>query len=159
MARPEYPLEALRKLRDERAEAQVQALAAQLARVEAAEALLRQRESVRREHAERAAADLQRERARLAAGEAQGADLLRATEFEQATRAQAALLERAELEAREALNKERGDELQLRQKLSALEAEAQLVRNHEAGFRQREAEAAQKAEEETALEQWNARRH
>jgi hypothetical protein len=38
MARPEYPLEALRKLRDERAEAQVQSLAAQLARGQAAEA-------------------------------------------------------------------------------------------------------------------------
>lgn len=159
MARPEYPLEALRKLRDERVEAQVQSLAAQLARADAAEQRLRERERARREHAEQATESVQQEQARLAAGQATGADLLRVSEFEQAVRAQAALLERAEAEARQALAQERADEQKLRQKLSELEAEAEVVRKHEAGFRQHHADAVQKAEEEAALEQWNARRH
>jgi hypothetical protein len=32
------------------------------------------------------------------------------------------------------------------------------VRNHEAGFHEHQGNLAQKAEEEAALEQWNARR-
>lgn len=159
MARPEYPLEALRKLRDERVQAQAQALAAQLVRSEDAEQRLRLRERARRELAERAAAGLLDERARLDAGAASGADLSRLNEFDAAMRAQAALLERAEAEARQALAECRAQEQALRQKLSDLEAEAEVVRQHEAGFRQRQADAAQKAEEEAALEQWNARRH
>jgi hypothetical protein len=159
MARPEYPLEALRKLRDERVEAQVQGLAAQLARRQAAELRLLECERVRRAHAERTAEALGAERARLEAGLARGADLLRIPEFERAARAQAGLLERAEAEARQALAQECAEEEKLRQKLAELEAEAKLVRNHEAGFLQRQADTAQKAEEEAALEQWNARRH
>ena len=159
MARPEYPLEALRKLRDERAEAQVQSLAAQVARAEAAEQRLRERERARREQAEQAAETSRQERARLAAGQANGADLLRVNEFEAAVRAQAVLLERAEAEARQVLAQERTEEQKLRQKLAELEAEAEVVRKHEAGFRQQHADAVQKAEEEAALEQWNARRH
>jgi hypothetical protein len=159
MARPDYPLEALRKLRDERVEAQVQSLATQVARAEAAEQRLRERERARREHAEQAAESVRQEQARLAAGQASGADLLRVSEFESAVRAQAALLQRAEAEARQALTQERAEEQKLRQKLSDLEAEAEVVRQHEVGFRQAHADAVQKAEEETALEQWNARRH
>ena len=158
MARPEYPLEALRKLRDERSETQAHRLAEQVARTHAAELRLRDRERARREHAEGAAEDLRRELARVAAGEATGADLSRVSDFEAATRAQALLLERAEGEAREALGQARAEEQKLRQKLAELEAEAKLVRNHEAGFLQRRADAVQKAEEEAAQEQWNARR-
>jgi hypothetical protein len=159
MARPEYPLEALRKLRDERVDAQAEALAVQVARAESAEQRLRERERTRREHAEQAAEAVRQERARLAAGQASGADLLRVSEFENAVRAQAVLLERAEAEARQALTQERAEEQKLRQKLGELEAEAEVVRKHEAGFRQHHADAVQKAEEEAALEQWNARRH
>jgi hypothetical protein len=83
---------------------------------------------------------------------------LRVSEFERAIRAQQALLERAEAEARQVLAQERAEEQKLRRTLAELEADAQLVRNHEADFRQRHASAAQKAEEEAALEQWNARR-
>ncbi|HVY26269.1 MAG TPA: hypothetical protein VHB79_06935 [Polyangiaceae bacterium] len=159
MARPNYPLEALRKLRDERADAQVRALAEQVARCQAAEARVRERERARREHAEHVAESLRVEQARLAAGGVTGADLLRVSDFEAAARLQADLLERAEAEAREVLQRERAAREAQRQKLAELEAEAELVRKHEADFREQHAQAAQKAEEEAALEQWNARRH
>jgi hypothetical protein len=158
MTRQQYPLEALRKLRDERAEAQAQSLAEQLARSQAAEAKLRGREQARREHAARTAESVGLERRRLAEGGASGVDLLRVADFEAAARVQAALLERAEAEARQALDQERAAEQKLRQELSAREAEAKLVRNHEHSFHERQADLAQKAEEEAALEQWSARR-
>jgi hypothetical protein len=158
MARHEYPLEALRKLRDERAEAQAHDLAAQVALSQAAEAKLRERERARREHAARTADSVRVERERLADGGASGADLLRSADFEAAARLQAELLERAEAEARQTLARERAAEQKLREQLSAREAEAKLVRNHEASFHEQQAALSQKAEEETALEQWNARR-
>jgi hypothetical protein len=157
MARPQYPLEALRKLRDERADALAQELAGQVARSLAAEGKLRQREAARREHAERATDAVRREQQRLAAGGASGADLLRVADFEVAVRAQAALLERAEAEARQVLAQERAQEQKLRDQQAEREAEAKLVRNHEAGFHELQASWAQKAEEEASLEQWNAR--
>lgn len=158
MARPQYPLEALRKLRDERAEALAQELAQQVARSQSAETKLRQREVARREHAERAAETMRTEQRRLAAGGVSGADLCRVADFEVAVRAQAALLQRAETEARQALAQERAQEQKLRDQQAQREAEAKLVRNHEAGFHEHHAELTQKAEEEAALEQWNARR-
>ena len=158
MARLQYPLEALRKLRDERAEAIAQELAGQVARSVAAEGRLRQREAARREHAARAAETVRSEQARLAAGGVSGADLLRIADFEVAMQAQAALLERAEAEARQLLAQERAQEQKLREQQAEREAQAKLVRNHEAGFHERQAELLQKAEEEAALEQWNARR-
>jgi hypothetical protein len=158
MARPQYPLEALRKLRDERADALAQELAGQVARSLAAESKLRQREAARREHAERAIDAVRSEQQRLAAGSLSGADLLRVADFEVAVRAQAALLERAEAEARQALAEERVQEQKLRDQQAEREAEAKLVRNHEAGFHELQANLAQKAEEEASLEQWNARR-
>jgi hypothetical protein len=158
MARQTYPLEALRKLRDERAEAQAQGLAVQIARSQAAEAKLRERERARREHAQRTAENVRVERQRLVDGGASGADLLRVSEFDKAARAQAELLERAEAEARQALARETVEEEKLRQQLSEREAEAKLVRNHEAGFHEHHADLAQKSDEEAALEQWNARR-
>jgi fused signal recognition particle receptor len=158
MAPQQYPLEALRKLRDERAEALAQELALQVARSLAAENKLRQREAARREHAARAAETVRGEQQRLAAGSVSGADLLRVAEFEVAVQAQAALLQRAEAEARQALAQERAQEQKLRDQQAQREAEAKLVRNHEAGFHEHQAELAQKAEEEAALEQWNARR-
>ena len=158
MTRQQYPLEALRKLRDERAEAQAQSLAEQLARSQTAEAKLRAREQARREHAARTAESVDLERQRLAEGGASGVDLLRVADFEAAARVQGALLERAEAEARQALDQERAAEQKLRQELSAREAEAKLVRNHETSFHEHQADLAQKAEEEAALEQWSARR-
>lgn len=159
MARHTYPLETLRKLRDERAEALVQALAEQVARSQRAEATLREREGARREHAARTAEAVRLEQRRLAEGGVSGVDLLRVAEFEVAMRAQADLLQRAETEARRALTEERAAEQTLREQQAAREAEAKLVRNHEASFHERQAELVQKAEEEAALEQWNARRH
>jgi hypothetical protein len=158
MARPEYPLEALRKLRDERASAQAHDLAAQITRSQAAEAKLRERERARREHTERTKESVRLEQERLSAGAARGADLLRVADFEAAAQVQAKLLERAESDARAELAKERAEEQKLREQLSQREAEAKLVRNHEAGFHERHQDLAQKAEEEAALEQWNARR-
>lgn len=158
MARQQYPLEALRKLRDERAEAQAQTLARQIARAGAAQAALNERERQRREHAQRTLEALGAERERLAAGAVSGADLLRSAEFEAGARAQAQLLERAEAEARDALAKERAEEQRLRDDLSRREAEAKLTRNHQATFHQQHENAALRAEEESALEQWNARR-
>jgi hypothetical protein len=145
-------------LRDERAEAQAQGLAAQIARSQAADAKLRERQRARREHAERTAESARLERQRLTDGGASGADLLRVTEFDEGARKQAELLERAEGEARQALARERAEEEKLRQQLSEREAEAKLVRNHEAGFHEHQADLAQKSDEEAALEQWNARR-
>lgn len=159
MARQPYPLETLRKLRDERAEALLQALAEQVARAQSAEAKLAERERVRCEHAARTAEAVRAEQQRLAEGGVSGVDLLRVAEFEVAARAQAQLLERAEAEARQVLASERVTEHKLREEQATLEAEAKLVRNHEASFHERQAELAQKAEEEAALEQWNARRH
>lgn len=159
MAGQRYPLEALRKLRDERAEAQAHRLAAQVARAQAAEAKLRELERARREQAARVAETLRQEHARVAEGGVGGLDLLRLTEFETAARAQAAALERAEGESRQVLTRERAEEQRLRQELSAREAEAKLVRNHEASFHEENAEQQHRAEEEAALEQWNARRH
>ena len=158
MARLQYPLEALRRVRDERADALARELAGQVARSHEAETKLRQREAARRDHAERAAEAVRCEQQRLAAGGVSGADLLRVAEFEVAVRAQAALLERAEAEARQALARERALEQKLRAQQARREAEAKLVRNHEANFRDQQAQLAQKAEEEAALEQWNARR-
>jgi hypothetical protein len=157
MARQQYPLEALRKLRDERAEAQAQTLAKQIARSGAAQAALNERERQRREHARRTLEALRAERERLAAGAVSGADLLRSADFEAGARAQAQLLERAETEARETLAKERAEEQRLRDELSRREAEAKLTRNHQATFHQQHEDAALRAEEEAALEQWNAR--
>jgi hypothetical protein len=82
---------------------------------------------------------------------------LRIADFEVAARMQAELLERAEAEARQALFQERAVEQKLREEQAQREAEAQLVRNHEANFHEHQAGLAQKAEEEAALEQWNAR--
>ena len=158
MARQPYPLEALRKVRDERAEALAQELAAQVARSQLAEAKVRQREAARREHAERAAEAVRSEQERLATGGVSGADLRRIADFEVATQAQAGLLQRAEAEARQVLVQERAAEQKLRDEQSQREAEAKLVRNHEAGFHEHQVNLAQKAEEEAALEQWNARR-
>jgi hypothetical protein len=159
MARQPYPLEALRKLRDERAEELAQRLAEQVARSQAAEVTLRERGRVRRDHAERTADTVRSERARLAAGGVSGAELLRCVEFEAAAASQAAFLLRAEAEAQRALSVERAREQELRAEQARREAEAELVRHHEASFRQRQAELVEKAEEEVALEQWNARRH
>jgi hypothetical protein len=158
MARQQYPLEALRKLRDDRAEAQAQTLAEQVARASAARAALSERERLRREQAQRTSEALRAERERLVAGAVSGADLQRSAEFEAAARAQAQLLERAEAEARDALAKERAEEERLREELSRREAEAKLTRNHEATFHQQNENVALRAEEEAALEQWNARR-
>ena len=83
---------------------------------------------------------------------------MRIADFEVAMQAQAALLERAEAEARQLLAQERAQEQKLREQQAEREAQAKLVRNHEAGFHERQAELLQKAEEEAALEQWNARR-
>ncbi len=159
MPRQGYPLEALRKLRDERAELQARALAAQVARAEAAQAQVVEAERARREHDARARAELAAERERVGLGVASGADLRRITEFEAAMRAQASLLERAELQLREKLEVERAAERRERAELARVEAEAKLVQTHEAKFRAHQAELTLKAEEEAALEQWNARRH
>jgi hypothetical protein len=159
MARQTYPLEALRKLRDERAEALVQDLARQVARTQGAAATLAERERARREHAARTAETVRSEGQRLAEGGVNGADLLRVADFEQAARVQAGLLEGAEAEARQNLAQERAAEQKLRDEQAAREAEAKLVRNHEASFHERQADLLQKTEEEAALEQWNARRH
>jgi hypothetical protein len=158
MTRPQYPLEALRKLRDDQADAQARALADQVARSTSAERLVEQRVAARRDHAQQTRASLAEERTRLLAGGASGAELLRAAEFETARRAQAELLERAEAEARQVLLRERVKERELREALARREADAQLVRNHESSFHERAVERAARAEEETALEQWNARR-
>lgn len=159
MAGPRYPLEALRKLRDDRAEQQAHGLASQIARSQAAEKDLQAREAARRLHAQRAAEAQSLELERLAQGGASGRDLLRLAEFEAAARAQAALLERAEVEARQALARERAEEQKLGAELAAREAEAKLVRNHEVSFHERQRDLQQKSEEEAALEQWNGRRH
>src|SRR3954462_12823251 len=99
MARSHYPLEALRKLRDERAEAELQELARQVARTVSAEAKLRERELGRREHAARTAQNLSAEQRRLSAGGASGAELQRVADFTAGARVQAARLEHAEAEA------------------------------------------------------------
>jgi colicin import membrane protein len=159
MARQPYPLETLRKLRDEQAEALAHSLAQQIARTQGAAATLAERERVRREHAARTAEAVRTEQQRLADGGVHGVDLLRVAEFAVAARAQAELLERAEAEARKALAQERAAEQKIREEQTAREAAAKLVRNHEDSFHERRAELLQKAEEEAALEQWNARRH
>ncbi|HEX2875534.1 MAG TPA: hypothetical protein VHP33_29985 [Polyangiaceae bacterium] len=133
-------------------------MAQQVARSQRAEAKLAERERARREHAERASEAVRAEQARLASGGVSGADLLRVADFEAAMGAQAELLLKAEAEARQELAQERAQEQKLRQEQAQREAEAKLVRNHEASFHERQAEAAQKAEEEVALEQWNGRR-
>ena len=157
MPRQQYPLEALRKLRDEHAEAQAQALARQVARTASAQALVFERERLRCEHSRSTAETLRTERERLAAGRASGADLQRASDFEAAVRAQARALESSEFEARELLAQERAEEQKLREELARREAEAELARNHEAYFHARNASATLRAEEEASLEQWNAR--
>ncbi|HKY36065.1 MAG TPA: hypothetical protein VJN18_09010 [Polyangiaceae bacterium] len=158
MARPPYPLEALRKLRDDQADAQTRALAEQVARSADAERLLHERAAARRAQAQETRDSLARVQARLLTSGASAAELRRVAEFETAMRAQAALLERAENEARKALGAARAAEEQLRQELARREADAQLVRNHETSFLERAAEQAARTEEEAALEQWNARR-
>jgi hypothetical protein len=158
MPRQQYPLEALRKLRDEHAEAQAQGLAKQVARAATAQALLLERERLRREHARSTAEALRSERERLDAGGLSGADLQRASDFEAAARAKSRALESSEVEARELLAQERAQEQKLREELGRREAEAKLARNHEANFHERNASATLRAEEEAALEQWNARR-
>src|SRR5690349_3336570 len=134
MARPQYPLETLRKLRDERADAQATRLAAQIARADAAQARLSDAERARREHEARTRAVLTTERERLGSGAASGADLQRLTEFEQAMRAQERGLEQLERELRDKLSAEREAERRERSELSRLEAEAKLVQGHEARF-------------------------
>jgi len=158
MARPPYPLEALRKLRDDQADAQARALAEQVARSADAERLVQERAAARRAHAQQTGDSLAEEQARLLTAGASGAELLRAAEFETAMRAQAELLQRAESEAQQALRAARAAEEQLRQELARREADAKLVRNHETSFLERAAERAAHSEEEAALEQWNARR-
>jgi hypothetical protein len=157
MAGPRYPLETLRKLRDDRAEAQTHALAAQIARSQAAAAQLRSREAARREHVERLTETRRAEQTRLAAG-VSGAELLRLADFEVAARVRGEALAQAELEAQKVLEAERAKERNLRQELASREAEAELVRRHEAGFHGHHAELREKAEEEAALEQWSAKR-
>lgn len=159
MARQTYPLEALRKLRDEKAEALAQGLGRQIARTQQAQAALAEREAQRRDHAARAHETVRAEQQRLQAGAVSGVDLRRVADFQAATRAQAEVLERAESAARQALAREQTAEQNLRVEQAAREAEAKLVRNHEQSFHERQAELAQKAEEEAALEQWNAIRH
>jgi len=159
MLRQPYPLEALRRLRDERVEARALRLAEQVARSATALARLSQRERARRDHESSTANALQGERDRLELVGASGADLLRVSDFERAARVQAAALSASEAEARQALAAERAEEQKLRVQLAQLEAEAKLVRNHEAGFHEHHAELQEKAEEEAALEQWSARRH
>jgi hypothetical protein len=158
MARQQYPLEALRKLRDERADAQARALAAQVARCAAAQAVVFEREQVRREHALSTAEMLRVERERLAAGQASAAELQRAGDFEARARTQARALERCEAEARELLAQQRAEEQKLREELGRREAEAQLARNHEANFHEQHESAVLRAEEEASLERWNAQR-
>ena len=157
MARAPYPLEALRKLRDDQTEAQAQALADQVARSAGAARALEQRAAARRAHAQQTRESLDQERARLLGGRVSGAELARASEFETAARAEQELLERAEAEARQALLEARAAEQQLREELARREADAKLVRNHETNFHEHRAEQAERAEEEAALEQWNAR--
>ena len=159
MAGQRYPLEVLRQLRDDRAEEHARDLAQQISRSGAAEARLRDRESARRQHAERTAEAMRLEREQLARGGASGHDLQRLVDFELAARAQAALLESAEGEARAVLSRERAEEQKRREQLAAREAEAKLVRNHEFSFHEQQLDLQQKAEEEAALEQWSARRH
>lgn len=158
MVGPRYPLEALRQLRDERAEALTHALAAQIARSQAAEAKLLEQEAVRKEHAARTAEAEREELERLGAG-VSGVDWQRLAEFSAAARLQAAGLQRLEAQARAALAEEHAKELRIRDELAAREAEAELVRRHEAGFYAHHAERQEKAEEDAALEQWGARRH
>jgi hypothetical protein len=158
MAPSPYPLRALRELRDDEADAQAHALAEQLVRVGAAERLLEQRVAARRGHAERTRDSLAEERSRLLARGSSGAELRRAVEFETAARVQAELLQRAEAEAQQQLERERATAQELREALGRREADAQLVRNHESNFHAQAAERAARAEEEAALEQWNARR-
>jgi hypothetical protein len=159
MPRQPYPLEALRKLRSDRAEAQARSLAAQIARSANANARLREREGERREHEVRTAEAVHEERQRLGVSKVSGADLLRLVEFEDAARAQASALVRAEASARQLLAEERAREGELREELGRLEALAALVRDHEASFHDQHAAREQRADEEAALEQWSARRH
>lgn len=159
MVRQHYPLEALRKLRDERADEQARRLAEQVALCQQALTELLAREALVREHERRTAEILRVERERLDLAGATGSELARLVDFGVAASVQAERLRRFELEARQRLANERAAEDKLRRELTALEAEAELVRNHEADFQQRETEVAQKADEEAALEQWNARRH
>ena len=78
-----------------------------------------------------------------------------------ATRLAFHVLRAPEQHARElaqALLEVRAEERRLREELSRREADAQLVRNHENSFHERVADQVERAEEEAALEQWNARR-
>jgi hypothetical protein len=159
MVRAKYPLEALRKLRDEQAETQAKALAAQLSRQRAAEAELQERQRARGEHEARAAEALRGEQDRLSRVGMSGAELARIAEFQRAVRVQAELLARDEAAALEAVTVEREKSDVLRASQALREAEAKLVRNHQASFDQAHHELQEKAEEEAALEQWNARRH
>lgn len=158
MARQPYPLEALRKLKDERTDEQARLLSAQVAQTQAAVAKLRERESARAEHAARLREVAQQEQERLARGEVSGGDLQRSVDFQQAGRVQQELLSRAVSEAQNALEHARELEQKLREELASREAEAKLVRNHEAGFHARQEARTQKADEEAALDQWNAKR-
>jgi len=159
MPRQPYPLEALRKLRDERAETVTRSLAAQIARCETARVRLLERERARREHEARAMAATRAERERLEAMGASGADLRRLDDFERGARVQATVLLENESSARRELAQERAEEQKLREQLAQLEAEAKLVRKHEAGFHEHHAKLEEKADEEAALEQWSARKH
>lgn len=157
MARQAYPLEALRKLRDERARAATEQLARQVARSAAAAAAYRERVRLGREHAERTAEALSQEQRRLAQAPLEGADWQRAAEFAAAERARGEALKAAAEAARAALEREQAEEERLRAELGRLEAEAKLAQNHEQSFHERGAQAALQVEEETALEQWTAR--
>lgn len=157
MARQQYPLEALRKLRDGRAETQARALARQIGRTSAAAATLLERELVLRQHEQRTAEAVQAERERLAAGQLSGADLRRSLDFEAAARQQAQALALAEAEARRELERARAEEKTVREELARLEADAELARRHETSFHRQNEAGVLRAEEEAALEQWSAR--
>jgi hypothetical protein len=158
MARPGYPLNALRELRDERAQAEQQRLAQQVARTQQAIDQLKAREGARLEHAARIAGELDSENDRLWHAPVSGVDLARLAEFRAAASAQAQLLEQAEARARQGLEEQRGEEQKVRAELARVEAEAKLVHEHEASFVARVEAAAARAEEEEMQDQWNARR-
>ncbi len=159
MTRRQYPLESLRKLRDERAQALTRDLASQMGRCQAGEANLRLCERACRAHASALVEAEALERGRLLRGELSGADLLRSAEFAVAAGIQRRQLDLELVQARSALAHERSREAELRAQVARGEADAKLVRQHEAGFHEREAEQALRSEEEAALEQWSARRH
>jgi hypothetical protein len=157
MPRRPYPLDALRRLRDQRTEEQALSLAQQLARSRSAEQVARERSAACRSHAAGVDACHEHERTELERGLLSGADLLRNVEFSVAAAAQAAQLRAAEAKAHSALEDERKRQAQAQRELARREADAKLVHQHARAFATAEAETAERADEEAALEQWNAR--